>query len=155
MPDARTLALETLIKCQVDRVPCDALLAPRLARSGLDGRDARFVTNLVRTTHRWQGRADRVLDCRLTKGIRSLDIYTLNILRLAYVQLFHLDQIPPHAAVHTAVDLAMRKQGEGKARLVNQILRGLIARRPTAKEWSRDGGQAGTMGELSHPACLI
>lgn len=155
MPDARGLALEVLVKCQESRAPSDALLAPRLARSGLDGRDRRFVTTLVQTTHRWRGRADRVLDHRLARGVRSLDSRTLNILRLGYVQLFHINQIPPHAAVHTSVDMACRVVGEGKGRLVNRILRGLIVQRPTSKEWQSGRGAEALEGELSHPAWLI
>ncbi len=155
MHETRLLALEVLNRCLQERIPADILLAPRLARSSLDERDRRFVTQLVRATHRWRGRADRVLDVRLKRGVRSLDLSTLNILRLAYVQLFHLDQIPPHAAVHTAVDLTWRKSGEGKARLVNSVLRGLLSKRPEPAEWRRGRGADALEGELSHPAWLL
>lgn len=160
--DARGLALRILTQAQRDRIPTEPLLAPTLARSDLDARDRRFVTTLIQTTHRWRGRADAVLDHRLERGVRSLDARTLNILRLGYVQLMHLDQIPPHAVVHTAVDLAWRASGEGKARLVNKILRGLIAHPPVPEEWAIAPGQGTggapadlSPGELSHPAWLI
>jgi 16S rRNA (cytosine967-C5)-methyltransferase len=126
-----------------------------MARSKLDDRDRRLVKSLVQTTHRWRGRADRVLDRRLKRGVRSLDPRTLNILRLGYVQLFHLEQIPPHAAVHTAVDAAWRFSGEGKSRLVNKILRGLISRPPEPKEWQWGRGVERLEGELSHPTWLL
>ena len=58
MTDARSLALDVLIKCERDRIPSDPLLAPQLALSGLGDRDRRLATNLVRSTHRWRGRAD-------------------------------------------------------------------------------------------------
>jgi 16S rRNA (cytosine967-C5)-methyltransferase len=155
MTDPRSLALRILTQGQRQRTPTEPLLAPTLARSGLDARDRRLVTTLVQTTHRWRGRADRVLDARLSRGVRSLDVRTLNILRLAYVQLFHLDQIPPHAAVHTAVDLAWRGGGEGKARLVNKIMRGLLAHPPSPEEWRRGDGADALGGEYSHPVWLI
>jgi len=155
MSDARSIALEVLVKCQTGRISSDPLLAPTLARSNLSDRDRRFVTQLVRTTHRWRGRADRVLDGRLTRGVRSLDPVTINILRLAYVQMFHLEQIPPHAIVHTAVELAHRQAGQGKARLVNSLLRGLLARTPAPAEWQRGQGAAVLEGELSHPLWLL
>jgi 16S rRNA (cytosine967-C5)-methyltransferase len=155
MSDARQLALEVLVRCQTGRIPSDPLLAPTLARSGLDARDRRFVTQLVRTTHRWRGRADCVLDARLTKGVRSLDPVTINILRLAYVQMFHLEHIPPHAVVHTAVELAWHKLGQGKARLVNSVLRSLLGRTPDPAEWRRGRGIAALEGELSHPVWLL
>ena len=155
MREVRDLVLKILVRSEIERVPTDPLLAPRLARSRLDERDRRLVTTLVKTTHRWRGRADRVLDLRLNRGIRSLDVRTLNILRLAYVQLYHLDQIPVHAIVHTAVDLAMIKVGSGKAKLVNRILRGLVSSAPTEKDWSRGEGVQRLEGELSHPGWLL
>jgi 16S rRNA (cytosine967-C5)-methyltransferase len=155
MSDPRALALRILTQAQHDRTPSDALLAPMLARSGLDARDRRLVTALVQMTHRWRGRADRVLDTRLVRGIRSLDPRTLNTLRLAYVQLFHLDQIPAHAVVHTAVDLAWRHGGEGKARLVNKILRGLISHPPGPSDWRGADEGRSLAGDLSHPDWLI
>ncbi|MBM3316254.1 MAG: 16S rRNA (cytosine(967)-C(5))-methyltransferase RsmB [Candidatus Eisenbacteria bacterium] len=158
--DARAVALRILTEAQSRRIPTEPLLAPTLARSGLDARDRRLATTLVQTTHRWRGRADRILDHRLERGVRSLEARTLNILRLAYVQLFHLDQLPPHAVVHTAVDLARRAGGEGKARLVNRILRGLLAHPPGPEEWraprgSSVGAAIVLEGELSHPAWLL
>jgi 16S rRNA (cytosine967-C5)-methyltransferase len=155
MNDPRALALRILTQAQHDRTPSEALLAPLLARSALDARDRRLVTTLVQMTHRWRGRADRVLDTRLLRGVRSLDPNTLNTLRLAYVQLFHLDQIPAHAIVHTAVDLAWRHGGEGKARLVNKILRGLISRPPGPGDWLGAADGRSLEGDLSHPDWLI
>lgn len=153
--DARKLAIDVLARCEIERVPTEPLLAPMLARSHLDARDRRLATALVQTTNRWRGRADRVLDQRLSRGLRSLDPQTLSILRMAYVQLFHLEQIPAHAAVHTAVDAAWRMAGEGKSRLVNKILRGLIVRPPTPEEWRSGRGQQPLEGELSHPGWLL
>jgi 16S rRNA (cytosine967-C5)-methyltransferase len=153
--EARALALQVLSQCERGRIPCDAVLGPRLASCSLSERDRRLVTTLVRHTHRWRGRADRVLDKRLTRGLRSLDLSTLTILRIGYVQLFHLDQIPPHAAVHTSVDLCRRQGGDGKAGLVNQVLRGLLRHGPTPGEWGAGRGAEALEGELSHPHWLI
>jgi len=155
MTDARALALHVLARAAQGAIPAEPLLASLLGRSRLDARNRRFVTTLVQTTLRWRGRADHVLDQRLTRGLRSLDALTLDVLRLGYVQLFHLDAIPPHAAVHTSVDLAAQRCGAGKARLVNRILRGLVSRPPTAAEWSAGGRWPALTGELSHPAWLL
>ena len=155
MLDARALALEVLTRGEVKRIPTDPLLAPRLARTRLDERDRRLVTTLIKTTHRWRGRADHVLDGRLKRGIRSLDVNTLNILRLGYVQLFHLSQIPAHAIIHSAVDLTMHTAGPGKARLVNSILRGLVSRPPSPQDWKGENRLRALAGELSHPVWLL
>jgi 16S rRNA (cytosine967-C5)-methyltransferase len=155
MHDPRWLAVRILCRAQEGRLPTEPLLGPMLDASGLEGRDRRLVTALVQTVHRWRGRADRVLEKRLTRGVRSVDSITLNILRLGYIQLFHFDQIPPHAVVHTSVDLAWREAGEGKSRLVNRILRGLLAKRPGPEDWGWGRGVEGLEGELSHPAWLL
>lgn len=155
MIDPRILALEVLIKGERQHTPADPLLNPRLAQSGLPDRDRRLAMTLVRTTHRWRGRCDRVLDRRLKRGLRSLDRATLNILRMGYIQLHHMTQIPPHAAVNSSVEMARKKGGEGKAKLVNSILRGLIARPPLPEEYRSGRGAEIFEGELSHPAWLL
>jgi 16S rRNA (cytosine967-C5)-methyltransferase len=48
------------------------------------------------------------------------------ILEVALYQLRHLDRVPPYAAVSEAVDLARDSGGEGAARLVNGVLRGIL-----------------------------
>ncbi len=153
--DAREVALAIL--CAADSSPAAAERerSRAFARAGLDSRSRRFVTTLVQTTHRWRGRADRVLDTRLERGLSSLDPCTRNILRLAYVQLFHLDAIPAYAVVDTAVELTRRHEGSGKARLVNGILRGLSKRPPSPREWGEGPGARALEGELSHPAWLL
>ncbi len=155
MDETRRLVLDVLIQCETNRTPSDPVLIPRLARSGLSDRDRRFAKMLVQTTHRWRGRADRVLDQRLHKGVRSLDPGLINVLRLGYIQLFHLDQIPPHAAVNSTVELAWTIGSEGQVRLVNRILRGLISTPPSPAEWSRGNRFEELSGELSHPVWLL
>ncbi|MFC1572454.1 16S rRNA (cytosine(967)-C(5))-methyltransferase RsmB [Candidatus Eisenbacteria bacterium] len=155
MLDARALALDILVKCESRSIPTDLELAARLGSSGLEPRDRKFVTSLVRTTLRWRGRADAVLDRRLARGLRSLSKVMSNVLRLAYVQLFHIEGIPARAVVHTAVELARLQGGEGMARLANSVLRQLIRVPPTSEDWSGRGGSAALEGELSHPAWLL
>jgi len=153
--EVRKLVLEVLVQCEENRMPSDPVLIPKLAISGFSDVDRRFAKMLVQTTHRWRGRADRVLDRRLHKGIRSLNVGLLNVLRLGYIQLFHLDQIPPHAAVNTSVDLAWIFGTEGQVRLVNRILRGLATQPPTPDLWTGGNQYEALAGELSHPAWLL
>ncbi len=49
-----------------------------------------------------------------------------NLLRLGLYQIFWLDRIPPHAAVHETVELAKREGFGPKAGFVNAILRGYL-----------------------------
>jgi len=152
---ARHAALRILCESEARRIPADRVRSPLLERARLDSRSRRFATTLVQGAFRWRGRADRVLDARLAQGFASLDLCTRNILRLAYVQLFHLERVPAYAAVDTAVALARKLQGSGKARLVNGVLRGLTRNPPREEEWSRGKGAHALEGEWSHPAWLL
>lgn len=49
-----------------------------------------------------------------------------NLLRLGLYQIFWLDRIPPHAAVHETVELAKREGFGPRAGFVNAILRGYL-----------------------------
>jgi 16S rRNA (cytosine967-C5)-methyltransferase len=155
MTDARMLALDVLIRCEREQTPADPVMVPMLANSRLKEVDRRLVKMLVQTTHRWRARADRVLDRRLDKGIQSLEPEILAVLRMAYIQLFHLDSIPPHAAVNTAVEMARYYGSEGVSRLVNRILRGLLTTPPSEADWKRGSKLEALRGEYSHPSWLL
>ena len=49
-----------------------------------------------------------------------------NLLRLGLYQIFWLDRIPPHAAVHETVELAKQLGFGAQAGFVNAVLRGYL-----------------------------
>jgi len=69
------------------------------------------------------------LDDRLARLVRlgwdSVAPALRDLLRLGAYQLLHLDRIPPHAAVSTAVELAREMAGNAPAGFVNAVLRRL------------------------------
>ncbi|HYX21852.1 MAG TPA: transcription antitermination factor NusB, partial [Thermoanaerobaculia bacterium] len=76
------------------------------------------------------------------------------ILEVALYQARHLDRIPAYAAVSEAVDLARGSGGEGAARLVNGVLRGVLLL-PPPKAPEAGGGAAALARHFSHPAFLV
>ena len=103
------------------------LLEAELAQGTLAPPDRALVQELCFGVVRWQAALDWLI-ARKTSG-RTQNIVLQILLRLGLYQLFWLDRIPDHAAVHESVQLA-RELGFGpKAGFVNALLRGCLRER--------------------------
>src|SRR5579863_6252534 len=73
-------------------------------------------------------RAQAALDWLIARktGGRQQNLGIQNVLRLGLYQVFCLDRIPAHAAVHETVELAKREGFGPKAGFVNAVLRGFL-----------------------------
>ncbi len=146
---ARGRAVEAL-RAVLERGRRAAPLAGELGR-GLAAPDQDLLRELVLGVLRWKAALDdeiagvsRIPLARLAPNLRE-------ILEVALYQLRHLDRIPPYAAVSEAVDLARASGGEGAARLVNGVLRGILLL-PAPVEPKEPGRLA---RHYSHPAFLV
>ncbi len=105
----------------------------------MDGRDRALARLLLTTTLRRLGQITAIIKACLDRPLPKNAAVVEDILRLGAVQLLFLD-MPPHAAVSTAVDLA-RAVGMGAfADMVNAVLRrigrigkGLVAEQDAAR----------------------
>jgi 16S rRNA (cytosine967-C5)-methyltransferase len=95
------------------------------ATGSLGPRDRHFVHEIVYGVSRLRGRLDHLLARRLRKGLDGLDPRVHEILRLGAYQVLYMDGVPRYAAVSQAVTQARETAGEGSARLVNAVLRGV------------------------------
>jgi 16S rRNA (cytosine967-C5)-methyltransferase len=120
---ARDVALRIFLAWDSSRHTADVLLDRLLARAELQARDHDLVIELVRGVFRWRGRLDWQLGTLVDRPLSDLHPPIRWILRLGLYQLTHLDRIPAHAAVSSAVDLAKRYGHRGSAALVNAVLR--------------------------------
>ena len=103
------------------------LLEAELAPGALAPPDRALVQELCFGVVRWQAALDWLI-ARKTAG-RTQNIVLQILLRLGLYQLFWLDRIPDHAAVHESVQLA-RELGFGpQAGFVNALLRGCLRER--------------------------
>jgi 16S rRNA (cytosine967-C5)-methyltransferase len=88
------------------------------------------------STLRWQSALDARIARHCTRPLAKLDVEVLIALRLAAVQLFHLDRIPSHAAVDESVELVKRSGKRSAAGMANAILRKLAAEAGSARSSS-------------------
>jgi len=95
----------------------DAALGP----AGMTAADRRLAQELVFGVTRWQRSLDWIIDQRATKHPPAPRLR--NLLRLGLYQLFWLDRIPDHAAIHESVELA-KSLSPRHAGFVNALLRG-------------------------------
>ena len=88
----------------------------------LDNRDKAFTRMLITTCLRRMGQIDTTLNQLIEKKLPPKAQKIQDILRLAVCQILFM-QVPAHAAVSTAVDLAKEQKLDFYAKLVNGVLR--------------------------------
>ena len=148
---ARAVAVELLLR-QSDRsrVPLDNLAsAPNFAQ--LDGRDRRFVTELVFGVLRNLALLDYYIEWVSHKPLQKLDPEIVSILRTALYQLNYL-RVPERAAVHSAVELCRGFKKSSASSFVNALLRRFLSSPPALPQ-----GQTSEALALrySHPRWLV
>ena len=152
----REIALAIIDRVDRRKAYADVLLNARLDEAALPHADAALLTRTVYGTLRWRGRIDWVLARLLRKPLKDLDPLVRNLLRLGGYELLFLDRVPSYATVNELVELAKRRAGPGKARLVNAVLRQIARRERDA--WSppkASGNPVDLAALVSHPPWLI
>jgi 16S rRNA (cytosine967-C5)-methyltransferase len=134
--------------------PVDSFLESALAR--FDERDQALLRELVLGTLRWLRRLDRVIADASRRQIGEIEPALLAPLRIGIYQLLFLDRVPPHAAVHEAVEQAHQLTHRGGASFVNGVLRA-IARAPRLADWPvREADPVRRLAiDQSHPDFLV
>ena len=102
----------------------EELLDRALAASGMSAADRRLCQELVYGAVRWQATLDWLI-ARKTQN-RSQKAALRDLLRLGLYQIFWLERVPGHAAVHETVELAKRAGFGPQAGFVNALLRGYL-----------------------------
>lgn len=135
----RKLAQQVLELIEVEDAYSHIALDAALQAGGLTPRDRALATELVYGTLTWQRALDTLLAgfLNLDGGPDALDRTVRVALRLGAYQLVFLDKIPPHAAVHEAVELVKHSASRRASGLVNAVLRNL-SRSETPRVWWRD-----------------
>ena len=99
-------------------------LEAALAQSRLSAADRHLCQELAYGIVRWQATLDWLI-ARKTAG-RAQKPMLQDLLRLGLYQIFWLDRIPNHAAVHETVELARQSGFHSQAGFVNAVLRGYL-----------------------------
>jgi len=134
--------------------PVDSFLDSVLAR--FDERDQGLLIELVMGSLRWLRRLDHVIAAASNRKFAEIEPALHAPLRIAAYQLLFLDRVPPHAAVHEAVEQAHQLTHRGGASFANGVLRA-IARAPQLAEWPvAEADPVRRLGvEMSHPDFLV
>jgi 16S rRNA (cytosine967-C5)-methyltransferase len=134
--------------------PVDSFLDSVLAR--FDERDQGLLVELVMGSLRWLRRLDHVISLASNRKLGDIEPALHAPLRIAIYQLLFLDRVPPHAAVHEAVEQAHQLTHRGGASFANGVLRA-IARAPHLAEWPvTEADPVRRLGvEMSHPDFLV
>ena len=102
----------------------ETLLERALAVAGLSSADRGLCHELVFGVVRWQATLDWLI-AQKTQG-RTQKPGLQDLLRLGLYQVFWLDRIPDHAAVHETVEMAKRAGFGSQSGFVNAVLRGFL-----------------------------
>jgi 16S rRNA (cytosine967-C5)-methyltransferase len=130
------------------------LLDIALATARLSPADRGLCHELVCGTVRWQATLDCLI-ARKTDPSRELRPALRNLLRLGLYQIFWLDRIPPHAAVHETVEQAKRAGYHSQAGLINAILRAYLRESDEIKKILADMKISQPALGWSHPEWLV
>jgi 16S rRNA (cytosine967-C5)-methyltransferase len=117
--------------------------------------DRRLAHELSAGVLRQEAELDRVLSPLIPRGMGTVDARIRDVLRLGAYQLRHLERVPPHAAVTTAVDLARETAGERVTGFVNAVLRRLPREGEPAATTVRRPDPERLAAKWSHPEWLV
>jgi 16S rRNA (cytosine967-C5)-methyltransferase len=150
----RTAAAWVVERTLASRAPVSSFLDGALGR--FDERDRGLLAELVFGTLRWLRRLDHVIEQASDRPFEKIEPALRAPLRVAVYQLLFLDRVPPHAAVHEAVEQARSLTHRGGAAFVNAVLR-RIARDPDPAAWPvAEADPVRRLAiETSHPDFLV
>jgi 16S rRNA (cytosine967-C5)-methyltransferase len=128
-------------------------LEAALAQSRLSAADRHLCQELAYGIVRWQATLDWLI-ARKTEGRVQKPLLQI-LLRLGLYQIFWLDRIPDHAAVHETVELARQSGLHSQAGFVNAVLRGYLREFDATKRLLAELKTQQPHLGYSHPAWLV
>jgi 16S rRNA (cytosine967-C5)-methyltransferase len=149
----RQIAARVLSQRRVNGEFVEDLLERALADAQLSSTDRGLCQEIVYGIVRWQSTLDWLI-ARKTNG-REQKPALQNLLRLGLYQIFWLDRIPDHAAVHETVELAKQNGFGPQAGFVNAILRGYLREADETKKLLADLKISNPAIGFSHPQWLV
>lgn len=141
----RELALQALYKTDQAGAYSTLALSSLINKSTLDQRELKQATAMFYGTLSRQVGLDSCLQKFSKQPIADLDPLVRNALRLAAFQIYFSPQVPPQAAVNTAVELVKKHSHRGLSGYANAVLRALLRQLPA---YPSTGAEAAAV----HPA---
>lgn len=121
--NVRDAALSILLAVDKSQAYSNLLLHQTIERYQIEAKDRGLLTEITYGTLQYKMTLDYYLE-PFIKG--KLEHWVRWLLRMSLYQIHYLTRIPPHAAVHEAVEIAKRRGHQGIASVVNGILRSIL-----------------------------
>ena len=150
----RQIAARVLSQRQTSGEFTENLLDIALATARLSPVDRGLCHELVCGVVRWQATLDRLI-ARKTDPAREQRPALKNLQRLGLYQIFWLDRIPPHAAVHETVEQAKRSGYGSQAGFINAVLRSYLREADEIRKILADMKTSQPALGWSHPEWLV
>ena len=148
----RQIALR-ILQGRQDGEYTETLLERAFEDAPMSAADRGLCQELVYGIVRRQATLDWLI-ARKTDG-REQKAALQNLLRLGLYQIFWLDRIPPHAAVHETVELAKREGFGPQAGFINAILRNYLRESDATRKILADLKTSNPAVGFSHPQWLV
>ncbi|WP_088005884.1 16S rRNA (cytosine(967)-C(5))-methyltransferase RsmB [Indiicoccus explosivorum] len=149
--NVRDAALSVLLAVEKQQAYSNLILNETIDNYGLAAKDRGLLTELTYGTLQHQMTLDYNLDPYVKK---KLETWVRILLRLSLYQLFYLDRVPDHAAIHEAVEIAKKRGHGGTASVVNGILRNVQRNGKRRMDEIEDPAERLAVA-TSHPVWLI
>jgi 16S rRNA (cytosine967-C5)-methyltransferase len=149
----RQIAVGILGRRRPGGVFTDNLLERALAGTRLSSADRKLCQELVYGIVRWEAALDWLIARKTDRREQKAGLQ--NLLRLGLYQIFWLDRIPPHAAVHDTVELAKQYGFGAQAGFVNALLRGYLREAEATRKLLADLKISRPALGFSHPEWLV
>jgi len=150
----REIAVRVLRQRRDQRDYAEKLLDHELSQNELSPSNRGLCQELVYGVVRWQRTLDWLIARKTTPG-RSQNTVLQCLLQTGLYQLFWLNRIPNHAAVHETVELAKDLGFGPQAGFVNAILRGYTREREATLTLLQKLKQTDPALGYSHPEWLV
>ncbi|HVR36990.1 MAG TPA: transcription antitermination factor NusB, partial [Methylomirabilota bacterium] len=148
----REIAFRILTERLHQREFSEVLLDRALQRNPLPPNDRRLCQELVFGVVRWSATLDWLI--RQKTGGRTQKAALQTLLELGLYQMFWLDRIPPHAAVHESVQLAKTAGYGAQSGFINAVLRAYSRELDTTRTALHDLKRNTPHLGFSHPEWL-
>lgn len=152
----REHALRILERVETKKSYSTRLLDNLCNQSDFEPSQRAFLRRLVKGTLQWRLTIDECLNPLLKRGLGSTSSWIRNLLRLGTYQILYLDHIPPEVAAYEMVELAKKFGQSGSVKLVNAVLRKVVAQRQAPSDAMVVGDSVSqTAITYSHPLWIV
>jgi 16S rRNA (cytosine967-C5)-methyltransferase len=148
----REIAFRVLLQHREGAHFLEYLLEREFAKGPMSSADRGLAQELAYGVARWERTLEWLIDQKTRERPEKPALQVL--LRLGLYQLFWLDRIPDHAAVHETVELAKRTGFKSQAGFINAVLRTFLRERDATQQRRKELREREPAMGLSHPDWL-